>query len=75
MNDWDRDNLEFFLSCNWAEFNEVAESLNEIEDLEYAINLIKRGISELTVELLNESDEIENVDDAKTELDKIMKMK
>ena len=43
MNDWDRDNLDFLLSCNWAEFEEFVESLYEMEDLQYAIDLIRRG--------------------------------
>ena len=75
MNDWDRDNLDFLLSCNWAEFEEFVESLYEMEDLQYAIDLIRRGISTFLVNDMEAADEVESVEDAKVALEKIMKMK
>lgn len=72
MNDWDYDNLQFLLSCNQKEFGEFVESLYDQEDLNYAINLVQRGISLLKVEMMESTDD---VDDVSLALEVISKVK
>lgn len=69
MNDWDRDNLMFLLNCSWSEFEEFAESLYDLDELQYAIQLIQRGLSEMAVEEMNETDDVQDVSEA----DKVIK--
>ena len=49
MNDWDRDNLNFLTHCSRAELCDMAKEM-DLEDLNYAIKLLRIGRSELMVD-------------------------
>lgn len=61
MNDFDRDNLEFFINASESEFDEWADQAQDNE-LQYAINLIRiarRELIDQELEILDAVDEIE----------------
>ena len=49
MNEWDRDNLNFLSNCSRAELSDAAKEM-DLEDLNYAIKLLRIGRSELMVQ-------------------------
>lgn len=46
MNEFDKDNLDFFLKTNQAEFEEWMEQAND-QELQYAMQLIRQSRREL----------------------------
>lgn len=71
MNDWDRDNLNFLTHCSRAELCDMAKEM-DLEDLNYAIKLLRIGRSELMVQEMEQClDEVEDLTAAKNILNKI----
>lgn len=63
MNEWDRDNLDFFLSLSDKEFGELMDHFSA-DDFLYALRLIRIALSENTVERLEENDDVEDTTSA-----------
>ena len=64
MNDHDRNNLNFILSLDTREkFDKWALQLSA-DDMQYAIDLIKQGRSEIMLKTLEYLDEVEDTADA-----------
>ena len=63
MNDFDRENLEFFINGSQEEFDEWADNATDA-DLEYAMNLIRAARRELVEQELKLIDEVEDVSEA-----------
>lgn len=63
MNDFDRDNLEFFLTACEAEFDEWAEQASPME-IEYAMKLFREHRTELMQQELDALNEEEDVTQA-----------
>jgi hypothetical protein len=72
MNDFDRDNLEFFLHGDQKEFEEWMEQASA-EDLDYALKLIRIAKSELIEQHYELIDTVPFLDDAKALLKKFTK--
>ena len=72
MNDFDRDNLEFFLHGDQKEFEEWMEQAST-EDLDYALKLIRIAKAELIEAHYEFMDDVPYVDDAKALLKKFTK--
>lgn len=71
MNDWDRDNLNFLMSCPRVTLSQMAKEM-DIEDLNYAINLLRIGRSELMIQEMEQClDYVEDLTVAKNLLNKI----
>lgn len=71
MNEWDRDNLNFLMSCPHVTLSRMAKEM-DLEDLNYAINLLRIGRSELMVQEMELCfDHVEDVTVAKNLLNKI----
>jgi hypothetical protein len=71
MNEWDRDNLNFLMSCPRVTLSQMAKEM-DLEDLNYAITLLRIGRSELMVQEMELcSDHVEDVSVAKNLLNKI----
>jgi predicted DNA-binding protein len=71
MNDWDRDNLNFLMSCPQVTLSRMAKEM-DIEDLNYAINLLRIGRSELMIQEMEQClDYVEDLTVAKNLLNKI----
>ena len=71
MNEWDRDNLNFLSNCSRAELSDAAKEM-DIEDLNYAINLLRIGRSELMIQEMEQClDYVEDLTVAKNLLNKI----
>ena len=64
MNDFDRDNLEFFLHGDQKEFEDWMEQAST-EDLDYALKLIRIAKSELVEAHYELIDTVPFLDDAK----------
>ena len=64
MNDFDKDNLEFFLHGDAKEFEEWMNQASS-EELDYAIRLIRLARAELTEQEYAVLDEVPHVTDAK----------
>ena len=70
MNDHDRNNLNFILSLQTREhFDQWAQTLSE-DDMDYAIELLKLGRSEVMVKALELYDEVEDTTQANNILKK-----
>lgn len=63
MNEFDKENLEFFIQADKATLKEWAECMDR-ENLLYAKNLIQNELARLTVEALELTDEVAHTDDA-----------
>lgn len=63
MNDFDRDNLEFFLNTDSYEFEEWMEQATPAE-IDYAIRLIQTHRAELITQEMNLLDDEEDVAEA-----------
>jgi hypothetical protein len=63
MNDFDRDNLEFFLSVEESEFDEWMNQASSSE-INYAISLIQTHRAELITQEMNLLDDEEDVSEA-----------
>lgn len=71
MNEWDRDNLNFLMSCPQVTLSRMAKEM-DLEDLNYAINLLRIGRSELMVQEMEQClDYVEDLTVAKNLLNKI----
>jgi hypothetical protein len=71
MNEWDRDNLNFLSNCSRAELSDAAKEM-DLEDLNYAIKLLRIGRSELMVQEMEQClDYVEDLTAAKNLLNKI----
>lgn len=71
MNDWDRDNLNFLTNCSRRELFDMAKEM-DLEDLNYAIKLLRIGRSELMVQEMEQClDDVEDLTVAKNLLNKI----
>jgi hypothetical protein len=71
MNEWDRDNLNFLVSCPRVTLSQMAKEM-DIEDLNYAIKLLRIGRSELMVQEMEQClDYVEDLTVAKNLLNKI----
>ena len=71
MNEWDRDNLNFLSNCSRAELSDAAKEM-DLEDLNYAIKLLRIGRSELMVQEMEQClDYVEDLTVAKNLLNKI----
>jgi hypothetical protein len=64
MNDFDKDNLEFFLHGDEKEFEEWMEQASS-EDLDYALKLIRIAKAELLKQHYDFIDTVTFLDDAK----------
>lgn len=67
MNDFDRDNLEFFTNAPQSEFEEWCDQASS-EEISYAFNLIRMARLELVEQELGLLDEVENTDQAQAVL-------
>lgn len=72
MNDFDRDNLEFFLHGDQKEFEEWMEQASS-EDLDYALKLIRIARLELTEQEYAMYDDVPFTTDAKEVLKQFTK--
>ena len=71
MNDWDRDNLNFLTSCSRRVLSDMSKEM-DLEDLNYAIKLLRIGRSELMVQEMEQClDYVEDLTVAKNLLNKI----
>ena len=61
MNEWDRDNLIFILKSNEAEFHEWMQTVSN-DDVAYALELLSRHKSELTVAEMELQESTEQLD-------------
>lgn len=69
MNEFDRDNLEFFLTVSTSEFDEWADQAS-MEDINYAIKLIQTARLELVNQEIDLLDQVEDISEAKQFLKK-----
>jgi hypothetical protein len=72
MNDFDRDNLEFFLHGDEKEFEEWMEQASS-EDLDYALKLIRIAKAEVLQQHYDFIDNVPFLDDAKELLKRFTK--
>lgn len=63
MNDFDKENLRFFMEVDKATLNEWMEWA-DAANVAYAMNLIQRGLTELQLEALEVLDTVTHTDDA-----------
>jgi hypothetical protein len=68
MNEWDRDNLEYFLSLSKKDFDALMDEFS-FDDFMYTIKLIRTAMSELMIQEMEEND-VEDTSDAKAVLKK-----
>ena len=64
MNDFDRDNLDFFINGNQEEFDAWADQASD-EELQYAMELIRSRRRELIEEELQIFDQVPDTSQAK----------
>jgi hypothetical protein len=64
MNEFDRDNLDFFINTSQEEFDEWMDQASDLE-LNYAMTLIRTARRELTESELKLLDEIQDTSQAK----------
>lgn len=70
MNDRDRENLNFLLTISPKGFQDWLEQADD-DDVEYALELIHYAKLEMIVAELERRDSVEDVTEAKMELDRI----
>lgn len=71
MNQHDRDNLNFILSLDEAGFDEWYATLSD-DDVDYALEIIKAGRSEMIVQVAEMQDDVEDCTEAMTVLKEFM---
>jgi hypothetical protein len=71
MNDYDRSNLNFIRSLNEEQFDEWYASIS-LDDVDYALELLKEARLELTVQMHEVTDNVKDTKLAKTALKKFM---
>jgi len=69
MNEFDKDNLDFFLKTNQAEFEEWMEQAND-QELQYAMQLIRQSRRELVEQELALIDSVNDTKQARDILKK-----
>jgi hypothetical protein len=69
MNDHDRNNLNFLLTVSPEVFDDWMDQADE-DDIDYAIELLRMRKSELTVEFLDKTDDVEQLIEAQSALSK-----
>ena len=74
MNRRDRENLKFLLTVSEESFNDWLSKADN-DDVEYALELIKKAKLEYMVKELELTDEVPNFNEAKAVIDKIRNMK
>lgn len=74
MNRRDRENLKFLLTVSEESFNDWLSKADN-DDVEYALELIKKAKLEYMVKELELTDEVPNFNEAKVVIDKIRNMK
>ena len=74
MNEWDRDNLDFIMNSDHEDFEAWLLQASD-DDVEYALELIKKAKLEYMVKELELTDEVPNFNEAKVVIDKIRNMK
>lgn len=65
MNDWDKDNLEYFLGLSKKDFDALMDEFTT-EDFLYVIKLVRTAMAELMVQEMEEEDDVEDTSQAKT---------
>lgn len=63
MNDHDRSNLQFILSLNEDGFDKWSSTLSE-DDVDYALELLKAARTEVMMQAVSLTDEVEDTSDA-----------
>ena len=63
MNDHDRSNLQFILSLNEDGFDKWTATLSE-DDVDYALELLKSARTEVMMQAVSLTDEVEDTSDA-----------
>lgn len=73
MNDYDQRNLEFLLAIGDDEeqFEEFVLSL-PLEDIQYAVELLQKHASQIAIQRMEANDNIQDVSQAMSVLNKIM---
>lgn len=71
MNDHDRDNFRFLMNCSTKEFEAFMEWADQ-DDIDYAIELVRQARAELTLQLVEAGDEVDNLTEAKGILQKFV---
>ena len=74
MNRRDRENLKFLLTVSEESFNDWLSKADN-DDVEYALELIKKAKLEYMVKELELTDDVPNFNEAKVVIDKIRNMK
>jgi len=62
MNNWDRDNLNFILSCDEAEFDAWMQE-SEKSDIDYALELLAQHRTELAVKEMETRESVESIEE------------
>jgi hypothetical protein len=70
MNVWDKNNLEFIMSLKGDQVGEWMDSV-EKDDIDYALELIQRKLTELNLELIESQDDVEDLTLANTAINTI----
>ena len=70
MNVWDKNNLEFIMSLKGDQVGEWMDSV-EKDDIDYALELIQRKLTELNLELIGAQDDVEDLTLANTAINTI----
>jgi hypothetical protein len=71
MNDYDRSNLNFIRSLNEEQFDEWYASIS-LDDVDYALELLKEARLELTVQMHEVTDNVKDTKLARKVLKKFM---
>lgn len=69
MNEYDKNNLNFLLTLHGKSFGEWADQASE-DDIQYAMELLRRRQLEVDVELVSVFDEVTDISYANTYLKK-----
>lgn len=72
MNDHDKNNLKFIMNSTADQLAEWIKSVDE-DDISYAFELINRASAELETEALNMMDRVEDLTEANSVIEMIMK--
>jgi hypothetical protein len=70
MNVWDKNNLEFIMSLKGDQVGEWMDNV-EKDDIDYALELIERKLTELNLELIEAQDDVEDLTLANTAINTI----
>jgi len=62
MNKWDLDNFRFLMNIKQSEFDEWMAQADE-DDIDYALELIKMARAELTIQLMEAQEELQEYEE------------